>query len=60
MVLHTIMLKDEHPPRKNGVQMNTSKAVVITRSFDYEKTTTHGIELYRFALFCNLCSFCRN
>ena len=31
-------------------------AVVTTGCIDYDLTTTHGIELLRFALFCKKCS----
>ena len=37
-------------------QMHPLIAVVTTGCIDYDLTTTHGIELPRFALFCKKCS----
>lgn len=37
-------------------QMHPLIAVVTTGCIDYDLTTTHGIEVPRFALFCKKCS----
>ena len=38
-------------------RINTLIGVVKHQDFDYDLTTTHGIELHRFAVFCKKCSY---
>ena len=45
-VFYTLLLNNAHPP-----------SVVWTPLTDYDLTTTQGIDLLRFALFCKKCSF---